>query len=132
MNGEMGCETRRHAGSEHLRKEAACFKSSLYSGRLLCDGSIFQVPLLEFNFLCFAHLFEEIIQVLSRLIVETPRIEKESNKAFEARRRLLARLSSQVGFDIGKGEIERSSWGTKQHVVGGEQAIIHDVVIERK
>jgi hypothetical protein len=52
-----------------------------------------------------AYLLEEIVQVLSRLIVDASRAEKKSHEAFEARQRLLARLSLHIGFDIGKGEI---------------------------
>src|SRR6266581_2590032 len=45
----------------------------------------------------FADLFEEIIQVLTRLIVDASRAEKKSHEAFEARQRLLARLSPHMG-----------------------------------
>ncbi len=53
----------------------------------------------------FAHQFEEIVQVLSRLIVDASRAHEESHEPFEARQRLLVWLSTQVGLDIGKGEI---------------------------
>ena len=52
----------------------------------------------------FARLFEEIGQVLSRLIVDTPGTEKKAHEAFEARQNLLARFASQVRLDIGQSE----------------------------
>ena len=74
----------------------------------------------------FAYPFEEIIQVLTSLIVDTSGANEKSNEAFEARQRLLAWLSLHIGFDISKAD----SW-TKHDIVGGEQAVINDVMPER-
>src|SRR5258707_12468778 len=61
----------------------------------------------------FAHLFEQVIHVLSLLIVDTSRAGEKSHESFEARQRLLTWLCAQVGLDIVKREIEYSTLGIR-------------------
>src|SRR6266567_1707541 len=58
----------------------------------------------------FAHLFEEIRDVFSCLIVYSSGSDEKSKKSLKACHRLLTWLLTQVGLHIGKREIEYSPW----------------------